>query len=90
MRLPLNEASWLNYTCYDSGTGASADIYTPTSGGAYTPDPQSVYQATLKQAVADATAAGLYVILDLHWGAPNNASGQPLCPIGQPGVAGLA
>jgi endoglucanase len=42
-------------------------------------------QATVKQAVADATAAGLYVILVDSVGAPNNAAGQPLCPIGQPG-----
>jgi hypothetical protein len=86
VRLPLNEASWLNYTCYDSGSGASGDLY-QASGGAYKPDPQSIYQGVIKQAVADATAAGLYVILDLHWGAPNNASGQPLCPIGQGGYA---
>jgi hypothetical protein len=87
VRLPLNEASWLNYTCYDSGSGASSTFYPAASGGGYTPDPKSVYQAVVKQAVADATAAGLYVILDLHWGAPNNANGQPLCPIGQPAYA---
>jgi len=87
VRLPLNEASWLNYTCYDSGTGASGELYTAAGGGAYTPDPANIYQATVKKAVADATAAGLYVILDLHWGAPNNAAGQPICPIGQPGFA---
>ena len=87
VRLPLNEASWLNYTCYDSGSGASGDLYATASGGGYTPDPASIYQAAVKKAVADATASGLYVILDLHWGAPNNTSGQPLCPIGQPGYA---
>jgi hypothetical protein len=87
VRLPLNEASWLNYTCFDSGVGASGSFYTAASSGGYTPDPQNVYQATVKKAVADATAAGLYVILDLHWGAPNNAIGQPLCPIGQPAYA---
>jgi hypothetical protein len=87
VRLPLNEASWLNYTCYDSGTGAAAQLYSAAPGGGYTPDPAGVYQATVKKAVADATAAGLYVILDLHWGSPNNAAGQPLCPIGQPAFA---
>ena len=87
VRLPLNEASWLNYTCYDSGAGVSGGLYTHAGGGAYTPDTNNVYQATVKKAVADATAAGLYVILDLHWGSPNNAAGQPLCPIGQPGFA---
>jgi endoglucanase len=87
VRFPLNEASWLNYTCYDSGTGASGGLYSATSGGGYTPDPNNVYQATVKKAVADATAAGLYVILVDFWGAPNNAAGQSLCPIGQPGFA---
>jgi len=87
VRLPLNEASWLNYTCYDSGTGAAGKLYTAAPGGGYTPDPAGVYQATVRKAVADATAAGLYVILDLHWGSPNNSEGQPLCPIGQPGFA---
>ena len=87
VRLPLNEASWLNYTCYDNGAGASHSFYTAAGGGAYTPDPNNTYQASVKKAVADATAAGLYVILDLHWGSPNNAAGQPLCPIGQPSFA---
>ncbi len=87
VRLPLNEASWLNYTCYDSGTGDAGGFYSAAAGGGYTPDPSGVYQATVRKAVADATAAGLYVILDLHWGAPNNAAGQPLCPVGQPAYA---
>jgi endoglucanase len=87
IRLPLNEASWLNYTCYDSGNGAASRLYAPAAGGGYTPDPDGVYQATVKQAVANATAAGMYVILDLHWGAPNNAAGHAICPIGQPGFA---
>jgi len=87
VRLPLNEASWLKYSGYDSGTGASRGLYTAACGGGYIPDPASAYQATVKKAVADAIAAGLYVILDLHWGAPNNAAGQPLCPIGQPACA---
>jgi endoglucanase len=87
VRLPLNEASWLNYTCYDSGTGASAKLYAPAGGRGYTPDPNKVYQATVKKAVADATAAGLYVILVDFFGAPDSDTGRPLCPIGQPGFA---
>jgi aryl-phospho-beta-D-glucosidase BglC (GH1 family) len=66
VRLPLNEASWLGYTCVDA-TGASRN-----------PDPGHNYQATVQQSVAGATAAGLYVILDLHWTAPGNA-----CPMAQ-------
>ena len=87
VRLPLNEASWLNYTCYDPGAGSSASHYGAAKDGGYTPDPRRVYQSIVKRAVADATAAGLYVILDLHWGAPNNPAGQALCPIGQPSYA---
>ena len=66
VRLPLNEASWLGYPCVDA-TGATRD-----------PDPGHNYQATVKQSVADATAAGLYVIIDLHWTAPKN-----FCPLAQ-------
>ena len=66
VRLPLNEASWLGYTCVDA-SGASRD-----------PDPGHNYQATVQQSVEGATAAGLYVILDLHWTAPGNA-----CPMAQ-------
>src|SRR5712672_1363722 len=58
VRLPLNEASWLGLTTYDqNGTARQAD-------------PGSNYQATVIKSVADATAAGLYVILDLHWSGP--------------------
>jgi aryl-phospho-beta-D-glucosidase BglC (GH1 family) len=32
--------------------------------------------------VAEATAAGLYVILELHWGAPNDGA-NPVCPTAQ-------
>ena len=66
VRIPLNEASWLGYTCTDA-TGAS-----------HNPDPGANYQATVASAVAGATAAGLYVILDLHWTAP-----AAFCPLAQ-------
>jgi aryl-phospho-beta-D-glucosidase BglC (GH1 family) len=74
VRLPLNEASWLGLTCIDVGG------YSGTAGATIKADPGANYQATVEQSVAQATAAGLYVILDLHWAAPNNASGTPLCP----------
>jgi hypothetical protein len=61
VRLPLNDASWLGYSC---ATDTAA------------------YQADVEGAVTQATAAGVYVILDLHWSAPGN-----VCPIGQPGLA---
>lgn len=58
VRIPLNQASWLGLTTYDY------------SGAARNPDPGANYHAAVTKAVAEATAAGLYVILDLHWSAP--------------------
>lgn len=58
VRLPLNEASWLGYTCTD-GAGATRSA-----------DPGRNYQRVVRQAVDAATAQGMYVILDLHWTAP--------------------
>jgi hypothetical protein len=43
------------------------------------------YQASVAKAVADATASGLYVLLDLHWSAP---PGQAV--LGQPGFPDAA
>jgi hypothetical protein len=66
VRFPLNEASWLGLTCKDA-TGAS-----------HKADPGGNYQAAVEKAVSAATAAGMYVILDLHWTAPGTA-----CPMAQ-------
>lgn len=66
VRIPLNEASWLGYECTDD-KGKTRD-----------PDPGGNYQSTVKNAVKEATAAGLYVILDLHWTAPGK-----FCPMAQ-------
>src|ERR1035441_980771 len=67
VRLPLNETSWLGHTCINPNTGASQN-----------PDPGGNYRATVEKSVTDAVAAGLYVILDLHWTAPGTycATGQ--------------
>lgn len=54
VRFPLNEASWLDYSCADA-TGATRD-----------PDPGKNYRQTVEQTVQEANAAALYVILDLH------------------------
>jgi len=59
VRLPLNEASWLALTTYNH------------DGSTVQADPGQDYQATVIKSVKDATAAGLYVILDLHWSGPN-------------------
>ncbi len=76
VRLPLNEASWLGLSCIDIG-GTDG-----TPGAIIKADPGANYQATVAQSVADATAAGLYVILDLHWAAPNDGA-TPACPTTQ-------
>jgi endoglucanase len=57
VRLPLNEDSWLGITV----TGIPGNIISLNS---------AAYQAEVKATVAAANAAGLYVILDLHWTAP--------------------
>jgi aryl-phospho-beta-D-glucosidase BglC (GH1 family) len=65
VRFPLNEASWLGLTTYDWPTGSQ------TSGTARQADPGSNYRQTVIDSVNAATAAGLYVILDLHISSPN-------------------
>lgn len=82
VRLPLNEASWLGLQCTDVG-GAGSTVTNGVTrqnlpGTTIKADPGGNYQATVKQSVADATAAGMYVILDLHWAAPGTD-----CPFGQ-------
>jgi hypothetical protein len=78
VRLPLNEASWLGYTCSN------------VDGTTQNPDPGANYQAKVQQSVTDANAAGLYVILDLHWSAPKvtvNGVTVDLCPKAQNSMA---
>jgi len=79
VRLPLNEASWLGASCVDMG-GVGYHFVNGvrtanTPGELVSADPGSNYQATVATAVSQATAAGLYVILDLHLTAPSN-----VCP----------
>jgi hypothetical protein len=81
IRIPLNEASWnangSSGTCVDVknylGRGINASI---------NPDPKGTYRHDVTQAVQAATAAGFYVILDLHWSAPSN-----FCPFDQDQMA---
>lgn len=70
VRIPLNEASWLGYSCTDS------------SGVVHNPDPGGNYKSAVQTQVNQATSAGLYVIIDLHWTAPGNA-----CPMLQTQMA---
>ncbi|HLQ14067.1 MAG TPA: cellulase family glycosylhydrolase [Steroidobacteraceae bacterium] len=59
VRIPLNEASWLGLTTYDH------------DGKPRQADPGRNYQSTVINSVREANAAGLYVILDLHWSGPH-------------------
>jgi endoglucanase len=82
VRIPLNEASWLGLQCTDVG-GAGDTVVNGVAkpnlpGTTIKADPGGNYQATVEQSVAAATAAGMYVILDLHWAAPGTD-----CPFGQ-------
>jgi len=80
VRLPLNEASWLGLSCRDLGGAAG------TPGAMIEADPGKNYQAAVEKSVVDANAAGLYVILDLHWAAPDD-NGTALCPTMQNAMA---
>jgi hypothetical protein len=86
VRLPLNEASWLGLSCVDEGGFGSTTtngVKTQNKPGTTVKaDPGNNYQATVANSVAGATAAGLYVILDLHWAAPGN-----ICPTLQNAMA---
>jgi hypothetical protein len=72
VRLTLNETSWLGLTCID------------TDGVTRNGDPGGNYRSAIATQVQQATAAGLYVILELHWSAPGNT-----CPLVQTQMANL-
>ena len=86
VRLPLNEASWLGLSCVDEGGMGSTvtnGVKTQnTPGTTVKADPGGNYQATVASSVAEAGAAGLYVILDLHLAAPGH-----VCPMAQNAMA---
>jgi hypothetical protein len=70
VRLTLNETSWLGLTCVD------------TDGVIRNGDPGGNYRSAIATQVQQANAAGLYVILELHWAAPGNT-----CPMVQTQMA---
>lgn len=86
VRLPLNEASWLGLRCIDEGgigvVVANGSKHPNAPGTQIQADPGANYQSTVAASVAGATAAGLYVIIDLHLSAPGNA-----CPTVQNAMA---
>jgi endoglucanase len=77
VRYPLNEASWLGLTTTDS------------AGASFPADPGGNYKAVVTASVNAATAAGLYVILDLHWNSPDIALGVPGAALGQQPMADM-
>jgi endoglucanase len=86
LRLPLNEASWRGRICVDQG-GSSVTLIGDSKvqdrpGQTIKADPGGNYQSTVAKTVSEATAAGLYVILDLHFTAPGNG-----CPVIQNAMA---
>lgn len=86
LRLPLNEASWRGRSCVDKGgssvTMAGGSKVQDRPGQTIKADPGGNYQATVAKTVSRATAAGLYVILDLHFTAPGDG-----CPVIQTAMA---
>ena len=78
IRVPLNEQSYLGQTCYQGS---------PKPKGQRA-DPSGKYKAVVRAVVDEATAAGMYVILDLHKNTPPAVlpgSAQPvqICSISQ-------
>jgi hypothetical protein len=68
IRIGINEASWLGYTCYK------------TDGTAVNPDPYGVYRSQITQQIAALNGIGCYVILVLGWTNPGRSApfGQDL------------
>ena len=76
MRLPLAEGSVLGLTGLDS------------DGVSHVMDPGGNVVAFIDKFIADANAAGIIVIADLHWASPNNpTTGQPIAAMLQTQMA---
>lgn len=71
-RIPLNEASWLGHETFDANHRLSLA------------DPCRNYQSTVINLVNNLLAAGIYVIIDLHWTQPGLLS-----PIAQAPMANM-
>jgi hypothetical protein len=63
IRVPLNEQSYLDQTCYQAGANGAKPV-------GQRADPLSKYRAVVKSIVDEATGLGMYVILDMHKNAP--------------------
>ena len=86
VRFPLNSAFWLNTKGVDPGSASGGTLagagYHDNGDGTFSGDPTGTYRTVVKQAVANATAAGFYVSLDLHWDSVT-AGGTTYLAIGQ-------
>lgn len=71
IRIGINEASWLGYTCYKEG-GAAVN---PNNYGSY---PLLSYQNQIDALIAEYNAIGCYVVLTLAWTNPGRS-----CPLNQ-------
>jgi endoglucanase len=64
LRIPLNAQCYLGQTCYNAAASAAV------AQQAVVADPMKIYPSVVKAIADAATAAGLYVIFDLHFTAP--------------------
>ena len=71
IRIGINEASWLGYTCYEEGGTA----VNPNNYGSF---PLLSYQNQIDALIASYNAIGCYVILTLAWTNPGRS-----CPLNQ-------
>jgi hypothetical protein len=86
-RIPLNSAAWLGLTVAQPTSGSNSATWR-TPGAA---DGNGKYKADVIQAVGQLQSLGWYVLLDLHWCAPqitlSNGTTNYLASNSQPGFA---
>lgn len=85
-RIPLNAASWLGLTVYPTAGAQGSPVW----GTPFLADPIGNYRASVTSAIAALRAINCYVILDLHWCAPQITLGgipHNLAPMGQSAFA---
>jgi hypothetical protein len=86
-RIPLNSAAWLGLTVAIPSSGSNSATW-GTPGNA---DGSGNYRADVIQAIGQLQSMGWYVLLDLHWCAPqitlSNSTTNYLASNSQPGFA---
>ncbi len=68
LRIPLNEVSYLGIRCVTEYTGPAYG----KPGIVQESDPWHNYRSRLREVINRATMEGLYIIIDLHWSAPDD------------------